>query len=140
MPLEPDFIQFEIKGTAAPQGSKSPGKVIAGRSTMRESSKALKPWRKNVIDAAKFAAGPGWHPLDGALIATLNVYFSRPRNSKFKDYPAGAPDLDKLQRAIGDALTLAGIIHDDARIVTWVATKRWTDGQPFAAVRVQKHN
>ena len=38
-----------------------------------------------------------------------------------------APDLDKLQRALGDALTQAGTIRDDARIVVWHAVKRWAD-------------
>ena len=38
-------------------------------------------------------------------------------------YKASAPDLDKLQRALGDALTQAGILRDDALIVVWDAAK-----------------
>lgn len=34
-------------------------------------------------------------------------------------------DLDKLVRAIGDALTIAQVIEDDSRIVTLVAYKRY---------------
>jgi len=40
-------------------------------------------------------------------------------------FKASAPDLDKLQRALGDALTQAGIVRDDALIVEWSARKLW---------------
>ena len=38
---------------------------------------------------------------------------------------ATAPDLDKLCRAIGDALTQSGVLRDDALIAEWVARKQW---------------
>ena len=133
------MLKFEVAGIAIAQGSKTPGKVINGRSTMRESAKGLKPWRAAVQDAATIAAGPFWEPMDGPLLCHLVVYLPRPKSTKFRDYPAGPPDMDKLQRAIGDALTLSKVIADDARIVQWVAGKRWTENQPFAAVMLDKY-
>jgi len=40
-------------------------------------------------------------------------------------------DLDKLQRATGDAIEISGLIKDDAQIIQWVAGKRFV---PFNSV------
>ncbi len=37
------------------------------------------------------------------------------------------PDLDKLERAILDALTKSGVIKDDALVVDLVASKHYAD-------------
>lgn len=115
-------LAFTIAGEPATQGSKR----HVGRGRMVEADTKLPAWRAAVVRAAKEAAGPGWLPLDGALSAELTVYLGpRPKASKFGDWPAGPPDLDKLQRAVGDALKIAGVISDDARIVHWDASKQW---------------
>lgn len=140
------LLKFEVKGLAAPQGSKRGairGTTAAGKPkvVMIESAAGLKAWRENVTAAAEVAAGPLWEPVDGPVICKLLVFLPRPARSKFGDYPAGPPDVDKLQRAIGDALTKSKVITDDARIVQWVAGKRWAPagGQPFAAVQLDHY-
>lgn len=35
------------------------------------------------------------------------------------------PDLDKLLRLVGDALTIAGVLRDDSQIHTIIAKKQW---------------
>jgi crossover junction endodeoxyribonuclease RusA len=101
------------------------------------SNKRLGSWRATVIAAARAAMGDGWEPLDGPLTVHLDVYLPRPASTKFKDFPAGAPDMDKLQRAVGDALTLSGAIKDDARIVSWHAHKKWAVGiEPGAYITI----
>jgi Holliday junction resolvase RusA-like endonuclease len=122
-----------VTGTPAAQGSKK----HVGGGTMVETSKNLPRWRKAVIEAAKNSHGPDWEPLDGCLTVNLTIWLARPKTTKFKDEPAGAPDLDKLQRAVGDALTIAGTIKDDARITTWAASKRWAIGcEPGATITI----
>jgi Holliday junction resolvase RusA-like endonuclease len=37
------------------------------------------------------------------------------------------PDLDKLTRAVFDALTIAGIVEDDSHITSAVIAKRYAD-------------
>ncbi|HEY9356511.1 MAG TPA: RusA family crossover junction endodeoxyribonuclease [Arthrobacter sp.] len=126
--------EISVTGRPAQQGSKK--HVGGGR--MVEMAKRLPAWRKAVVAAAKESHGPEWEPLDGALVVGLTVYLPRPKGTKYPDYPAGPPDTDKLQRAIGDALTQAGTIADDARIVTWHAHKRWAVGcEPGATIRVE---
>ena len=125
--------EFTVVGTPSQQGSKR----HVGNGRMVEMSKRLPAWRATVIRAARESHREGWEALDGPLVVGLTVYLARPRSTKFPDYPAGAPDLDKLQRAIGDALKLAGTIHDDARIVTWHARKRWAVGcEPGAVISI----
>jgi len=40
------------------------------------------------------------------------------------------PDADKLARAIGDALTIAGVIRDDSYIIEWNIRKSFDDNHP----------
>jgi Holliday junction resolvase RusA-like endonuclease len=102
-------------------------------------SKKLPAWRKAVIAAAQHAHGPSWEPLDCALSVRVDVYLPMPKKTKFPVWPAGTPDLDKLQRAIGDALKLAGTITDDARIVSWHAHKHWAVGcEPGAGITIHE--
>lgn len=113
-------LTFFVHGTPAPQGSKR--HVGGGR--LVESSKTLPAWRTAVTDAAR-AAWQGRAPIDTPVAVALTIYLPRPKRSRFKVYPAGPPDTDKLQRAVGDALTASGVIRDDARIVHWDAWKIW---------------
>lgn len=122
-------VTIRVEGHAAAQGSMK--HVGAGR--MVSMSKRLAGWRKTVVKAAQAVTGDDWEPLDGPLGVRLDIYLPRPKKTKFPDFPAGTPDLDKLQRAIGDALTTAGTIRDDARIVSWHAHKHWAVGCPPSA-------
>lgn len=117
-------LTFHVRGKPAAQGSMR----HVGHGRMIPQGKALIPWRNAVAAAAKEAAGDGWEPLDRALSIHLNLFLPRPKTTKFLDWPAGTPDLDKLIRAIGDALTQAAVITDDARIVSWHANKLWAIG------------
>jgi len=51
--------------------------------------------------------------------------------------PHVKPDLDKLIRAVGDALApykQPGVLKDDSRIVTWRATKDYDDAYKSGAL------
>lgn len=124
---------FQVTGAPSQQGSKK----HVGNGRMVETAKGLPAWRAAVIAAARDSHGPHWETLDGPLKVELTVYLARPKTTRFKDYPAGPADLDKQMRAIGDALTIAGTIKDDARIVTWHASKRWAIGcEPGAHITI----
>ena len=126
-------LSFFVPGKAAAQGSKR----HVGRGVMVEMSKDLPAWRTAVANAAR-AAHQGRPPIDGPVAVALTIYLPRPKRSRFKVYPAGPPDTDKLQRAVGDALTASGVIRDDARIVHWDAWKRWAteDTPPGAHITI----
>lgn len=122
-----------LTGHPATQGSKK-GFKRGKKIVLVEMDPKLPAWRNTIKEAAQQQLGPAWVPLNGPLWAEANFYLPRPKTSSFGDYPAGPPDLDKLQRALGDALTLAKAIHDDARIVKWEASKHWaTEQNPVGA-------
>lgn len=125
--------RIDVIGAPATQGSKK----HVGQGRMVEMDKKLPKWRAAVVEAAQATHGPDWEPLDGYLTVGLTVWLPRPKTTKYPDEPAGTPDLDKLQRAVGDALTQAGTIADDARITSWNAKKRWAIGcQPGATITI----
>lgn len=127
------WLDLFVPGRPAPQGSKR----HVGRGILVESSKALAPWRTSVA----------WHaaqvyraaPLDGPLAVRVEFLMPRPAGTPKRSTPAAVkrPDLDKLTRAIFDALSLV-VWRDDSQIVDVHATKRIAelDEQPGAHIRV----
>lgn len=99
-------------------------------------SKKLPGWRAAVEAAARLAAGAAWEPINRAVSVSGEIRLTKPRTTKYPDHPAGAPDLDKLQRAIGDALTKSRVITDDARIVHWNIRKVWAADVPGADLTI----
>lgn len=127
-----------VRGTPAPQGSKR--HVGGGR--MVEQSPHLAPWRAVVTQAAAQALTRSpWRPDPQAPLG-LSVVFTvaRPashwRTGKHSHllrptapaWPVARPDVDKLIRSTMDALTDAGAMSDDARIISVVAVKAYPGG------------
>jgi len=120
-------IEFRVLGLPIAQGSKN---QFGG-----ESSKFLKPWR-NDIKVAAFEQMNGEPPWAGPVQLRATFVFPRPQSHYRTGKRAGevkanapgwktsAPDLDKLMRAIGDAMT--GVVYrDDAQIVSSAESKIW---------------
>lgn len=115
-----------VAGLPATQGSKSAkGKRRNGSVILVESSAVkLKPWRAAIV--AAFA--PGGVPLarfELGVRVVLDVQVPKPRTTRLGPFPIGhdTGDLDKYQRAVGDALAAAGVIVDDSRILRWESCK-----------------
>jgi crossover junction endodeoxyribonuclease RusA len=131
-------IEFTVLGTPQPQGSlRSLG---TGRPLL-DSNKQLEPWR-HAVAAQALTAMHNHKPFTGPLRLHALFVFSRPaghfgtgRNSgQLKPsaplYVQTRPDLDKLLRAVGDAIT--GIVcRDDNQLVIVHAEKHY--GQPACA-------
>lgn len=107
-----------VPGAPAPQGSKR----HVGRGILIESSKAVGPWRERVALAAhSHARGL----LGGPVSVDLTFVLPRPKSAPKRTTPPAVkrPDLDKLARAILDALT--GVwFADDSAVVSLFASKR----------------
>lgn len=127
-------LSFDVVGLPAPQGSKR----HVGRGILIESSKAVGPWRDSVAYAARAAARDvDWVMLDAACQLTVLFWLPRPVSlPKRRVWPDRRPDLDKLVRATCDALTTAGVISDDARIVMLHAYKLYGSAWSGASVQV----
>lgn len=130
-------IAFTVLGVAAPQGSLVPIRSAStGRMFQKQSNKRTMPWRQEVAGAAMTEVlRVGWLKANGPVELRVVFFLTRPKGHYGKKgllprapkYPDKKPDLDKLARAIGDALT--GIIYDDdAMIVSSVTKKLYADG------------
>lgn len=130
-------VDLTVLGVAAPQGSKR----HVGHGRMVESSKRVGPWREAIVAEAQ-RAGVAGLMLDGALSMTVAILLPRPRGHygtgrnadavrpSAPRAPAGRPDLDKLLRAISDALTQAAVWRDDSCLCQVSATKLYADSDP----------
>lgn len=109
-----------VYGQPAPQGSKKFVGVHAGRGVMVESSKKVKPWRQDVVAAAREAMA-GAAPIDGSLVVRMIFTVPKPASAPKRRtiWPNKKPDVSKLARSTEDALVTAGAISDDARIVEY---------------------
>lgn len=78
----------------------------------------------------------GTWPLEGPVKLAVSFTLPRPKSApKWRLWPDKKPDLDKLVRAIGDALTQSGAISDDAQIVLLSADKQYGTPQVSLLVR-----
>lgn len=121
-------LTVTVPGEAAPQGSKR-AFMRGGRIALVESSKRVRPFRDSVAIAA---VAEGATIIDGPVELHVVFTFARPKShftskgairSGAPDYP-GKSDIDKLCRAVADALT--GIAYrDDSQVVRLVAHKRY---------------
>ena len=136
-----------IPGTPQQQGSKR--SLGAGRPFI-EANRNLAPWRADAI-AYLQAEWRGRGPITEPVSLDVAFDFARPASHYGTGRNAGvlkdsapsakatAPDLDKLCRALGDALTQSGVLRDDALIVEWVARKQWAR-KPDAWLRITSAN
>ncbi len=130
-------VEFVVYGSPAPQGSKR--HVGGGR--MIESSRKVKPWRQDVKAAAEawIAANGGvaWRAIDGPILARMVFTVPKPASApkRRRTWPDRKPDLSKLIRSTEDALTDAGLIRDDARIVDYGRAAKVFPGEDPEALR-----
>lgn len=124
-----------ILGTPVPQGSKT-GFVVGKRAVIVDANKdVLKPWRAKVT-AHAISVFEGRETFTGAMFAELDFYMPRPPSVK-RERPSVKPDVDKLQRAIFDALTDAGVWKDDSQVVSVHADEWYADHTTPPGVRIR---
>lgn len=132
-------LAFFVAGTPAPQGSKR--HVGGGR--LIESSKHVKPWREDVRAAAEHAMNSSAWTIGDQEPVTIDLQFwlRRPTShpKRRRTLPVTKPDIDKLARSTLDALTSAGAISDDARVITITATKTYVHPDPLAHAGEPRH-
>lgn len=155
--LLPPVISFVVYGIPAPQGSKAFKGFRGGKAVLKEQSDGVHPWRDSVramgVKAIRDWAtrtGREWSALDEPVMVSAIVTVPQTDAAKTRGdiFAEGTPDLDKLQRAIGDAMAprplspndfkglpdparrkarsaamadrrKVAILHDDSRIVSW---------------------
>jgi len=131
-------FSWKTIGIPAPQGSKR----HVGMGRMIESSKALKPWREQIIaDALALSITTLHEPVTVSLV----FCFPRPKSHLNKKgelrntapiHKTSKPDIDKLARAVLDSLTLARVLADDALCFSLTCSKRYCIAQEPPGVMI----
>lgn len=126
--MSPQALTVFVPGRPAPQGSKR----HVGNGVMVESSKAVKPWRQDVREAFLTTDGTPRARFDQGVPVLVRLVFVMPRPSglpKTRATPPHTkrPDVDKLERAVLDAIGSAGVWHDDAQVTAVVKRKRYAE-------------
>jgi crossover junction endodeoxyribonuclease RusA len=113
-------VLIVVYGQPAPQGSKRFLGVKGGKGVMVESSKKVRPWRQDV-KAAAIAVRNGSAAIDAPVSVRMVFTLAKPTSApkRRRTYAMRKPDLSKLARSTEDALTDAGLLVDDARIVEY---------------------
>jgi crossover junction endodeoxyribonuclease RusA len=139
--LQPSrLLRFTVTGVPQPQGSKT---CLGQRGPVKhlivESNRdTLAPWRAAVTRtaAAVHTGGVLRGPVEVRLAFRLPLPVSAPKSWATRGdwrWPAHRPDLDKLIRAVLDALT-GPVLADDGQVVRLSAGKTW--GDPGVTVEV----
>jgi len=113
-------VAFEVINTPVPQGSMR-AFVINGKPVITYSSKKLSDWRLLVASMAKNHVSAA---IEGPVAITLRFRLVKPKSApkKKRIFADKRPDLDKLIRAVLDAIT-GVVIRDDSQVVAITATK-----------------
>lgn len=124
-------IVFDVQSNPVPQGS-TRAFIVKNRPIITSTSKKLGDWRHLVASAAQNRVDD---LIEGPVAITLHFRLPRPKSApkKKRTYADKRPDLDKLIRAVLDAIT-GVIVRDDSQIVAITAIKDY--GSP-PGVRVE---
>jgi Holliday junction resolvase RusA-like endonuclease len=127
-------MTLTVYGTPVPKGS-ARAFVIPGDKpravVVQNNKKPLAHWATQIGNEARRTAmigDGGTRPMDfdGPFMVGATFFFNRPKSVSItaRPVPSVKPDLDKLVRAVLDALT--GIVwRDDAQVVSIIARKRY---------------
>jgi crossover junction endodeoxyribonuclease RusA len=129
-------LEFFVPGTPRPQGSHDPRR--RGPRGQLVNHPNLELWRDDVAHLAMGERRGHWPTATGAVSVSLWFAMNKTKAHGFPaDYPIGPPDIDKLTRAILDALVRAQLFADDAQVVSLAAHKHWEgDVGPGVLVRI----
>lgn len=135
-PWAAGVIDLFVPGRPAPQGSRRYLGRSGGKGITVESSKAVAPWRADIRE--RLLADPAPAHLDGPLAVRLEFVMPRPSSAPKRSTPPAIkrPDLDKLVRAVLDAIGSAGVWRDDSQVVDLRTVKRIAEIDEPAGCRI----
>jgi len=145
-----EFFEITVHGRPATQGSKTRNRWGGVRD---DNAETLHPWREAVrhtaveVIAKARQEGIVVTPMDGPVVLEVAFALPKPKSApkRRRTWPIGARagDLDKLVRAICDALTDAGVWGDDSQVAVLTSSKAYEGDPgvpdvPGAFIRVHK--
>ena len=109
--------------------------MVHGKPIITSSAKGLGTWRRLVADVAQNYAPV--EPWDGPVGIELHFGLPKPKSAprRKRVWPDKRPDLDKLTRAVLDALTYV-VFADDSQVIEIRASKDY--GAPGVVVEIRR--
>jgi crossover junction endodeoxyribonuclease RusA len=134
-------LDIFVAGKPAPQGSiraivhKSTGRAVA----IKDNNTTQKTWRGDIREHCLDTEGQPRARFDGPVRVLLEFVMPRPLSTPKKSTPPAVkkPDIDKLQRAVLDAISSAGVWRDDSQVVDIHATKRLAELDETSGCRIR---
>lgn len=145
--LAAPVLEIRVLGVPTTQGSKN-AFVVNSKSGPRAvvvdvKRHALRSWRDSIRADVIDCLGPNWEPIQGPIGVALRFALPKPASApkRRRTWPIGARsgDIDKLERAVLDALTDAGLWKDDGQVVTLQGDKDYpgvTSGLSVPGVQI----
>lgn len=117
--------------------------VTAGRARIYNPATA-KPFKQKIMNM--FIQNKDYYPQGIAVRVRIDYYFKRPASLKRAGDPsdpiahAKKPDIDNLNKAVLDALSEAGIWHDDRQVADLHARKFYSgkQGTPMVIITIEE--
>jgi crossover junction endodeoxyribonuclease RusA len=132
-------ISFFVSGEPIPQGSSKGFPVKRANGAMGVAITHANPktmdWRRRIADEAqrrndevfegdRFFRPKNKNHLGDGVRVVCTFYMHRPKNAKAGSYPSVYPDVDKLARAVLDALTDV-LWDDDSQVIVLMVRKQY---------------
>lgn len=134
-------VTFQVDSRPIPQGSLRARVLPNGQAVVyADNSPDLQEWRKAVAWSARAAGIKSAYEGPVRVVVVFDLPLSTSRRAQLKSWLSDIrPDVDKLARAVLDALTGVAY-HDDAQVADLHVTKRWaspqTGGKPCAQITI----
>lgn len=119
------FLRSRVEGIPAPKGSK---KLINGR--LVEASPRLTWWNHQLEEQLHEDYTASCATEIRPVHIELTFRMPKPKTRKVGIWHEKRPDVDKLARAVLDALTRSGVIADDSQVASLYVCKRYDSDLP----------
>lgn len=124
-----NYLVLYVEGSPVPQGSfrhVGGGRIVAA-------NPKLNAWRQTIAD--QITKQTAIRLIEGSIRVDLVFTLKRPKSvpTSLRSRPTVKPDIDKLTRAVLDAISLpkyAQIITDDSQVTDLHVAKRYADETP----------
>lgn len=132
--------EFTVEGCPIPKGS-TKSFVINGRAATTNANPKTKDWEMRIASECQAVRDGFFVPKTnkgGGVRVSVDFHLPRPVSAKKRRHMVVKPDIDKLARAVLDAIT-GLMFEDDSQVISLQAGKYYIDdGPPYAKVIVEE--
>lgn len=134
------ILDVFVPGIPRPKGSMNAGIARTGRAYVYHADSTMKPWADSItaiVSTRMNQLGVAARPMfTGPVRCTVQFVYADLKSDNTRYWKSTAPDGDKLERAVWDALTNAKVWEDDARVVDWAGSKVYMNALPLSQAGV----